>query len=190
MVKKILILLGSPHGQGHTMRMLEHFLQSLPEEERQVEIFDTYREAPGPCVACGWCASHEGCAIQDSFSQLDARLRECDLLIVASPIYNLSFPAPLKAVIDRFQQYFEARFSRGLRPAIEKPREAVLLVSAGAPCTDGVEIMEKQLRQSFSVMNTHLVGTAAWLSTDQGEKGWEKAKSALERLSLAISAQI
>ncbi len=188
MVKKILVLLGSPHKQGYTMRMLEYFLQCLPMEERQVEVFDTYRETPAPCSACGWCATHEGCAIRDSFSQLDHLLRECDLLIVASPIYNLSFPAPLKAVVDRFQQYFEARFSRGLRPPIEKPREAVLLVSAGAPCVEGVEIMEKQLRQSFSVMNTHLVGTVAWLSTDQRENGWEKAKSALERLSLAISA--
>ena len=109
---------------------------------------------------------------------------------MASPVYNLSFPAPLKAVLDRFQRYFEARFSLGKKPAIEKHRKAVLLVSAGANCREGVDIMEKQLRQSFSVMNTDLTDTVSWLCTDGGEEGWKEAKLALERLSLALFREI
>lgn len=189
-VKKILVLLGSPHHQGSTARMLEYFLAGFSGKDWEIEIFDAYQEKPSPCLACGWCASHEECAVTDSLSQLDSVIRDSDLLVVASPVYNLSFPAPLKAVIDRFQRYFEARFSLGLRPPIQKSRKAVLLASAGSDSTEGVEIMEKQLRLCFSVMNTQLEGSAVWLSTDKGETGWEKAKLALERLSLAISAQI
>lgn len=190
-MKKILIISGSPRKSGHTARMTETFL--LPFKERgnwQITIFDAYQEALRPCTACGWCALHEECAIHDSGERLDQLIRECDLLVIASPVYNLSFPAPLKAVIDRFQRYFEARFSLQLRPPIAKSREAVLLACAGSSSADGVEIMEKQLRLCFSVMNTQLIDTVVWLSTDQGESEWEKAKLALERLSLAISAQI
>lgn len=188
MVKKILVLLGTPHKNGNTVKMLDTFLKLLSAEPEQVTVFDTYKENLHPCMACSHCAHHEECAIHDSGDRLDQLIRECDLLVVASPVYNLSFPSPLKAAIDRFQRHFEARFSLGIRPPIAKPREAVLLACAGSPSADGIEIMEKQLRLCFSVMNTQLVGTAAWLSTDKGDDGWEKAKSALERLSLAISA--
>lgn len=117
-------------------------------------------------------------------------LRECDLLVIASPIYNLSFPAPLKAVIDRFQRYFEARFSLGIKPAIAKHRPAVLLLSAGALCPEGEEFVSRQLRQCFSVMNTTLHAPLSWMNTDKGESGWEEVKLALDRLSLAISREM
>ncbi len=189
-MKRVLVLQGSPKPKGHTARMAETFLQPFVQAGISVEVFDSYGEMLRPCMACGWCASHEECAIHDSGDRLDRLLRECDLLVVASPVYNLSFPAPLKAVLDRFQRYFEARFSLGKKPAIEKHRKAVLLVSAGANCREGVDIMEKQLRQSFSVMNTDLTDTVSWLCTDGGEEGWKEAKLALERLSLALFREI
>ncbi len=185
-MKKILVLLGSPHAQGTTGRMVEVFLRPFQKEDFSITFFDTYRERPAPCMACGWCASHEECVIHDCCDQLDVQLRSCDLLVVASPVYNLTFPAPLKAVLDRFQRYFEARFSLGIKPSIRKHRPAVLLVSAGADSRDGPEIMERQLKQCFSVMNTTLESTVAWLSTDRGETHWKETEMALTRLSLAI----
>ena len=189
-MKRVLVLLGSPHPKGHTARMAETFLQPFVQAGISVEFFDSYGEMLRPCMACGWCASHEECAIHDSGDRLDQLLRECDLLVVASPVYNLSFPAPLKAVLDRFQRYFEARFSLGKKPPIAKHRPAVLLVTAGAPSSEGPAIMEKQLRQCFSVMNTTLRETVVWPATDRGEEAWPEVKSAVNRLSLAISGEI
>ena len=189
-MKRVLVLQGSPKPKGHTARMAETFLQPFVQAGISVEFFDSYGEMLRPCMACGWCASHEECAIHDSGDRLDRLLRECDLLVVASPVYNLSFPAPLKAVLDRFQRYFEARFSLGKKPPIAKHRPAVLLVTAGAPSSEGPAIMEKQLRQCFSVMNTILRETVVWPATDSGEEAWPEVKSAVNRLSLAISGEI
>lgn len=185
-MKEILVLVGSPHSQGATAKMIEVFLRPFQNEGFHISFFDTYRERPAPCTGCGWCASHEECAIHDCCDQLDKQLRSCDLLVVASPVYNLTFPAPLKAVLDRFQRYFEARFSLRLKPSILKHRLAVLLVAAGADTHDGPGIMERQLKQCFSVMNTTLESTVAWLSTDRGEIRWKETEMALTRLSLAI----
>lgn len=44
-----------------------------------------------------------------------AKLEDADAVIVATPVYNLSFPAPMKALFDRFQRYYEAHFRRKLR---------------------------------------------------------------------------
>ena len=189
-LKKILVVFGSPHPNGNTNRLVKKFLEPFSSEQFDTQLFDVYAERVSPCIGCGWCAMQEDCCINDAGKRLDRLLRECDLLVIASPVYNLSFPSPLKAVLDRFQRYFEARFSLGKKPPIAKHRLAVLLAAGGSPSEEGVEIMAKKLHLCFSVMNTTLSGTAAWLSTDRGEIGWEKAEVALNRLSLAILSQI
>ena len=70
-MKRVLVLLGSPHSKGHTARMAETFLQPFVQAGISVEFFDSYGEMLRPCMACGWCASHEECAIHDSGDRLD-----------------------------------------------------------------------------------------------------------------------
>ncbi len=49
-------------------------------------------------------------------------------MVVATPVYGLSFPAPLKAVFDRTQQYYEAYISRHIKHPFEKPKGILLSV--------------------------------------------------------------
>lgn len=50
-----------------------------------------------------------------------------DVVVVATPVYGLSFPAPLKAVFDRTQQYYEAYVSRHIKHPFEKPKKAFIV---------------------------------------------------------------
>ena len=129
MVNKALVLFASPHADGPTHRLLDAFLSGLSPERWTVETRNVCKEPAAPCMACGYCKRADGCALHD-LDGFDAALRESDLLVIASPVYNLTFPAQLKSVLDRFQRYFEARFERGVRPAIVKPRR-------GAAAHDG-----------------------------------------------------
>ncbi len=133
--------------------MLRSFLAGI-KAPLETEIFDVFRLNPLPCTDCGYCKKAEKCAYRD-LDGLYSSLESCDLLIIASPVYNMSFPSPMKAILDRFQRYYNARFSLGIRPAIKKHRKAVLLICAGSEKETG-ELMINQLRQSFSVMNTEL----------------------------------
>lgn len=166
-MKKALILFASPHPAGATRRLLDAFLQGLSPDQWITEEMDICRNPVEPCTACGFCKHSDGCALHD-LDDFDASLRQCDLLVIASPVYNLTFPAQLKSVIDRFQRYFEARFSRGMRPAIAKPRRAVLLLTMGRRDPDAVAFCERILRQSFSVMNTKLRDTLCLTDSDMG----------------------
>lgn len=161
-----MILYASPHENGATRALLNALLGDVF-EGWETDFFDVCANPVAPCNACGACKEVPRCALRD-FDAIDAALRESDLLIVASPVYNLSFPAQLKSVIDRFQLYFEARFARGERPAIQKPREAVLLLTMGRSSAFAAEVCEKTLRQSFSVMNTALLETLVLADTDAG----------------------
>lgn len=178
---QILVLYGSPHADGHTARLLHAFLE--PFNGMPVDFVDAYAEQIAPCTACGYCKKKEGCSNPD-FDRIDAYIRRADLLVVASPVYNLTFPAPLKAMMDRTQRYFEARFSLGKKPPIEKPKHAVLLAACGSG--DGAEIMERQLKMIFSVMNTRLLHTVVWSGTDRATE--REAAEALERAKGAALA--
>lgn len=167
-MKHALVLFSSPHKDGHTKKLLEAFLDGLKREDWQVKSLDVCKVNIHPCIACGYCQKADGCAFRD-LDEFDRDLRACDLLVIATPVYNLSFPAQLKAVIDRFQRYFEARFARGIRPAIATHRDAVLLLTMGRYDLFAVEVCEKTLRQSFSVMNTTLKKTVVLPDTDRAD---------------------
>ena len=95
--KRGFILFGSPHQNGATARLVQAFLKAFPEETEWTMV-EAYHQKIAPCLGCGLCEHKEGCVNSD-FDQIDHLLRTCDYLVVASPVYNLSFPAPLKAIL-------------------------------------------------------------------------------------------
>lgn len=188
--KKALVLFASPNSQGHTRKLLEGFLRDFREDQDwMIEEINVYEKNLHPCIGCKACAKKEGCAFDD-FDEIDHALRQSDLLVIASPIYSASFPSPMKALLDRTQRYFEARFSLGLKPPIKKHRKAVLLLSMGSREDFGVEVATYQLQRAFTVMNTELCGCAVWQETDRGEERKGEALRAAQALALEIRGKI
>ncbi len=151
------VIFASPHSGGNCSRILSSFLDKI-KLPLDIQTFNAYNLSPLPCIDCGYCKSTEQCAFHD-LDELFSSIESCDLLIIVSPVYNMSFPSPMKAILDRFQRYFNARFSMNIRPAIKKHRKAVLLSAAGSDKETG-DILIQQLQQSFSVMNTDLIAHA------------------------------
>ena len=184
--KKVLVLFGSPQGHGHTRGLLDAFLEAFSENrEWQVQELNLYEESFHPCVGCRACAKQEGCVFSD-MDGFDRAFRQCDLLVVASPVYNFSFPAPVKAWLDRTQRYFEARFALGKKPPIPKHRQAVLLLTMGSQDDYAVEVCTHQLERAFSVMNTTLSAWAVWDATDRGDERKAGAQAAARAIALEI----
>lgn len=161
---KILVIFGSPHRNGNTAKMTAAFLRGFSKED-SIEIVHAFELSPVPCNSCGYCKAADGCSKKDLDSFIK-KLEDADVIVVASPVYLLSMPAPMKALFDRFQRYFEARFRRGIAAPIEKPKQAVLLVTAGRDGKLGFEVIKEQVRMAFSVMNTKLVGGVLKGNTD------------------------
>lgn len=188
--KRALVLFCSPNGHGHTRQLLESFLESFKDEKDwEVQEMGLYAMEPKPCIACGSCAGKEGCKFSD-LDKFDKAFRKSDLVVVASPVYNAGFPAPMKALLDRTQRYFEARFSLGKRPPIKKHREAVLLLTMGSEEDFGVEVTTYQLNRAFSVMNTELTGCVVWDSTDRGRENQVAAQKKARGLGVEILSRI
>lgn len=186
MEKNMLVLFGSPREHGFTKELLNLFIQEWNDiyPDTNIHIFDAYRENIAPCTACGFCQHKKGCSISD-YQKFDTLYSNADIVVVATPVYGLSFPAPLKAVFDRTQQYYEAYFSRHIKHPFEKPKKAFLLSVYGSVDKYGVEIMQKQLQLAFSVMNTKLIGIVSAGNTDRKLLNTEEIQNTVKRLLLA-----
>ena len=189
-MKRILVIFSSPHREGYTRKLTDSFMRVFSDdEEYEIAEINAYEENIRPCIDCGCCSKTEGCAFAD-FRKIDKMLRESDLLVIASPIYNSTFPSPFKAILDRTQQYYNARFSLQINPPIEKKRQAVLLLTLGSKDEFAVEVTKKQLTRSFTVMNTELFGTVVWSNTDTESKNNTKAAEKATAMALEISKKM
>ena len=168
------------------MRLLKIFIQEWENVYPNTNIytFHAYQENMAPCTACGFCRQKEGCSIPD-YQLFDTLYRNADVVVVATPVYGLSFPAPLKAVFDRTQQYYEAYVSRHIKYPFEKPKKAFLLSIYGSNDKRGVEMMQQQLQLTFSVMNTKLIGTVSAGNTDCKPLNTKELQNEVKRLLLA-----
>lgn len=146
------MLFGSPKKDGFTASLLNKFLGTLIDYD--VEIINSYEEKINPCIDCGLCKDKNICCFDD-FEKIDKLLNSADLLIVATPVYNLSFPAPLKAIFDRMQRYFYSSFSTNKTKDVEY-KKAVLILTCGSENEDGITVIKKQLKLIFSILNAKI----------------------------------
>lgn len=171
--RRVLLISGSPHPDGPTARLLDAFvraLQSASDEENfalVVSRFDCYKEQPLPCCDCRFCYTKDGCSLPD-LRDFYAQLEAADILAFAAPVYNLSFPAPLKALIDRMQRYWSARFIRGKRPPIARAKRVILLTASGTDNPLGGDMLERQLKPVLTVLNARLVQSVHYTGVDTG----------------------
>lgn len=145
---KICVLSASPNAEGSTSVLLRGLLKAFPGGE--IKLFNAYEMNTKPCIDCGYCGRKNGCSLGDLDGFFEC-FENCDVFIAAYPIYFLSLPAPMKAVLDRFQRYFSARFSLGIKKPVEKKRIAVLISTCGSNDETGFEITLKQWKMAFSV---------------------------------------
>ena len=89
--------------------------------------------------------------------------------MVCFDLYNNFFPAPLKAVIDRFQRYYSARFKRGAKPPIAKPKRVGVVIVSGSNARQCADYMTATLRQSFTVLNGEVTARYYIPGTDRGQ---------------------
>lgn len=154
---KISVIFGSPTPNGATAALLKSFLSKVP-DSAEVSVFSAYEISPAPCDACGYCRSGGQCRYSE-LDELFSSVCDSDVIVIATPIYFFSFPAPLKAIIDRTQRFFNGN------PEAYRPKKAVVLCTGGAPHADA-QIILQQLRWVLPYFNASVYDTVVMNNTD------------------------
>lgn len=101
MSKKVLILSGSPRKGGNSDLLCDEFMRGAKEAGHQVEKIRVQEKKVACCIACYACRNTGVCAIKDDMAEVIQKMIDCDVMVLASPVYFYSVDAQLKAVIDR-----------------------------------------------------------------------------------------
>lgn len=101
MAKKVLILSGSPRKGGNSDLLCDEFMKGAVSAGHEVEKIRVREKKVACCIACYACRNTGKCAIKDDMAEIMQKMIDCDVMVLASPVYFYSIDAQLKAVIDR-----------------------------------------------------------------------------------------
>lgn len=98
----ILILSGSPRKGGNTDQLVEAFVKGAS-QRHTVEVISVHDYKVAPCMGCNACFRNEEhtCVQKDDMTDLYNKMKQAEMLVIASPVYFYGLSAQLKAVIDR-----------------------------------------------------------------------------------------
>ncbi|MEA5020021.1 MAG: flavodoxin family protein [Gordonibacter sp.] len=98
----ILVVHGSPRKGGNSSMLADAFIEGAQAAGNTVTRIDVGNLAINGCKACEYCLSHEGeCIQQDAMQDLYPKMKGQDVLVYAFPLYYYSYPAQIKAFMDR-----------------------------------------------------------------------------------------
>lgn len=150
---KVLLINGSPRGNKCTRCALEIAAKEIEANGVETEIFDVGAEPIRGCIGCGACAkSGTGhCAFTDDrVNECIDKMRECDGVIVGSPVHYAAASGAITSLMDR------ACYAGGSAFAY-KPGAAVVSCRRG-----GASAAFDQLTKYFTILNMPVVSSNYW----------------------------
>ncbi len=162
-MKKILVLNGSPRKDSVSSALCNLLVSSAG--EAKIKNYNAYKMNAKPCMGCGYCDRNVGCCFSD-LDEFMSDFEQADYFVISTPVYNSGVPAPLKAVVDRFQRYYALRFAHGVKPPVAKHKKAALIIAAGSK-GEGKDEIKAMFERQFTVLNTELISTVFFDGTDK-----------------------
>lgn len=164
-MKKILVINGSPNENGHTKTIVEKILSTIDTTKAEIIHIDCYREQIKPCVDCKYCSHKQGkCSIKDDMEPIYDYLKNCDIIILASPMYFGMFPAPLKALIDRCQLIWSEKY---IFNKTAKSKKGILVFDSGTEWKEMYQAMETVAKYFFNTLNCIIENKLFITNTDK-----------------------
>ena len=146
MSKNILILTGSARKGGNTDKLADAFIAGARQAGHTTVKYVTATKNIKGCVDCKTCFTKgTACSFKDDFNELAPLVEQADMIVFATPLYWFSFPAKLKAAIDKF-------FSFLIGGKALKIKESALLVCGG----DKNESSFEGIIKSYQLIANHL----------------------------------
>ena len=166
---KVLLINGSPRVNGNTSLALSQMTEIFKANNIEVDYIQVGNMNIRGCIACASCHNgKEGCVIDDIVNELAPRFKECDGMVIASPVYYASANATLVACLDRlfYSTSFDKRMKVGASVAVAR--------------RGGCSATFDQLNKYFTISGMPIASSQYWNSVHGGAQG--EAEKDLEGL--------
>lgn len=131
--KKLLAILGSPHKNGATAKMLNCAIQSAQKSGWYVDTVVLSETQLTFCKGCHACMTTGECVIKDDIHSIAKLLKECDVVALAAPTYWANVPAIVKNMFDRLFGVAIKESDRFPIPQFSKSQKYLLFTACKTP---------------------------------------------------------
>lgn len=183
---RVTTILGSPRKNGNTAKVLGLFEELMTRQGNKVDRINIVDYEVKGCLGCQACQNvrHEpGCVQQDDAVRIFKRIMASDAVIFASPLYTYSFPAQMKALVDR-QNCLVTGYGTAEYTPLLGGKRAALLVTCGGPVEENADLIQEAFdRESrYQQMNVFGMYVVPHCTTPDalGDKAMETAKQMAE----------
>lgn len=181
---KVLMLNGSPNGQGNTAASLAEMKKVFDRNGIETEIITVGNKAIRGCVGCRSCLKAGKCVFDDEVNEIAVKFAECDALVLASPVYYASANGTLSALLDRL--FFSTRFDKRMKVG------ASVAVARRGGCSATFD----QLNKYFTISGMPVASSQYWNSVHgripgeagQDAEGLQTMRTLAENISFLMKS--
>ena len=189
MLKKVLILSGSPIKNGNTSQLVKWFCQGAKSKGAQIEVVNTafLKYKANGCTSCRQCqkiVKYE-CVINDEAKPVLAKMAFVDVIVMATPLYFYGASAQLKLVMDRMFSLYKWDNKANTMTTPLKGKTFVLLASAYEDI--GLDTLEKSFAITADYSGMKFVSLLVKNAKESGEIG--KVKGIRQR-AIALGKKV
>ena len=154
---KVLIISASPRKGANSDTLCNQFIKGAEEAGHTTEKIRLAEKNLHPCTACYACGKNHVCAQKDDMAEIQQKLVDADVIVLATPVYFYCMDAQMKMMIDRCLPRFEEM----------KHKQFYFIVTAADPEHSAVEATLAGLRGFLECLPDAeekgvIYGTGAW----------------------------
>jgi len=179
-IRRVVGISGTPRRGGNTDLLLDKALEGAKSAGAVVEKIALRDLDLEGCRECGGCGKSGICIIRDDMRRVYKSLERSDAIIVASPIFFGSVTAQLKAMIDRFQGWWIARYVLKKRKSLKGGSKGYFISASGASGRKYFRPARTLVRIFFATLGATYSG-ALFCAGVEDKGAIIKDKGALER---------
>jgi len=164
-----LALACSPRKNGNTSQLAAAALEECRLAGCHTEFIQLTDYHFAPCRACGGCNTTGKCVIKDDARLLFDKILSADRLILAAPIFSMGINAQAKALIDRSQQFWAAKYllDQKVVDLRDRPaREGIFLSCAGTNLPGVFDGAIRVVKYFFMITEIKLVKALCYSKVD------------------------
>lgn len=98
---KVILINGSPNARGCTYTALSEVAATLEKEGIETELIQVGNRDVRGCIGCRQCKTKGKCVFDDIVNEVAPKFRDCDGIVIGSPVYFASANGTLISFIDR-----------------------------------------------------------------------------------------
>ena len=166
MAKTILVVMASPRKNSNSSILARQVGAGAEASGASTECVSLHNLDIRPCTGCDACRSGPRCIIDDDMQSLYPKIRACDALVLASPVYWFTVAAQMKTFMDRWYAFGGDQ----AYAALAGKRIGIVLTYGDAdPIMSGAVNALRTFQDSFRYVGAKIVGMAYGSANEPGE---------------------